>query len=127
MMSPTTALQSPIFKGYLIIVPSALLIGGAILAFVQYGMHKELGSIWATYRSWIVIAAIGLAVVFLGRAAVIGGVFVVSVAAFRELSRKSDLSSDRWLTGAVYLGIIAVAVASLVSSPHHQEPGAGWY
>src|SRR5438105_2028425 len=110
MMTPATALESSIFKEYLVVVPCALLIGGAILAVLQYGMHKQLGSIWATYRSWIVIAAIGLTVVFLGRIAVIAGVFLVSVAAFRELARASDLSADRWLTGTVYIGLVAVAI-----------------
>src|SRR5260370_7592080 len=31
------------------------------------------------------------------------------------------------MTGAVYAGIVAVGAASLMSHPHAEEPGAGWY
>jgi phosphatidate cytidylyltransferase len=127
MMTPAIALRDPVFRTYLVIVPAALLIGGAILASVHYGMKRELGSIWATYRSWIVMAGLGLLFVFLGRLAVIAGVCALSIAAFRELARASGISRDFWLTIAVYFGIIAVAVASLVSHPSGDEPGTGWY
>ena len=127
MMTPAIALRDPVFKTYLLIVPAVLLIGGAILAVLQYGLKKELGSIWATYRSWIVMAGLGLLFVFLGRVAVIAGVCAVSLAAFREVSRVSGLSRDSWLTGAVYAGIAGVAIASLVTHPRGGEPGTGWY
>ena len=127
MMSPDIALRDPVFKTYLVIVPVALLIGGAILTIVQYGLKKELGSVWATYRSWIVMAGLGLLFVFLGRLAVIVGVCALSIAAFREFSRVSGLHRDFWLTAVVYAGIIVVAIASLVSQPLGDEPGTGWY
>jgi len=31
------------------------------------------------------------------------------------------------MTGAVYAGIVAVGVASLISDPRSEEPGPGWY
>src|SRR3954470_7814116 len=105
MMSPVSAVQDPVFRHYLVIVPSVIAGGGIVLAFMQYGMRKNLGSIWDTYRSWVVMAGVGLLVVFLGRIAVIVGVAALSIAAFRELARVSELVRDRWLTGAVYLGI----------------------
>lgn len=125
-MSPAIAIRDPVFKTYLVIVPITLVIGGLVLAVVHYGFKKELGSIWATYRSWIVMAGLGLLFVFLGRFAVIAGVCILSLAAFRELARASGLR-DIWLTSAVYSGIVAVAIASLVTHPYGQEPGTGWY
>jgi phosphatidate cytidylyltransferase len=127
MMAPAIALRDPVFRTYLVIVPAVLLFGGAILAFVQYVLQRELGSIWATYRSWIVMAGLGLLFVFLGRLAVIAGVCALAVAAFRELARASGLSRDFWLTSVAYIGIIGVAIASLVSHPRGDEPGTGWY
>ena len=127
MMAPAIALRDPVFKTYLVIVPVALLIGGAVLATIQYGLKKELGSIWATYRSWIVMAGLGLLFVFLGRLAVIAGVCALSISAFKELSRASALHRDFWLTTTVFLGIIAVGIASLVSHPSGDETGTGWY
>src|SRR5689334_16921423 len=79
MMSPNAALTDPIFRAYLVIVPLSLVVGGIILVVLQYGFRKELGSIWLTYRSWIVMAAIGLIFVGLGRLAVIAGVTLLSL------------------------------------------------
>jgi phosphatidate cytidylyltransferase len=101
--------------------------GGGILAILQYGLKKELGPIWATYRSWIVMATLGLLFVFLGRVAVISGLTMLSILAFREFARATDLSRDRWLTGVAYAGIVAVGIASLIYDPRGLEPGSGWY
>jgi len=127
MMSPVRALHDPIFRQYLLIVPIALLCGGIILSFLQYGLKIRLGSIWATYRSWIVMATIGLLVVFAGRVPVILGVAVLSVFAFREFARVSNLAQDRWLTSVVYAAIATVAIASLVPEPHRAAASYGWY
>ena len=127
MMSPGAALSDPVFRAYLVIVPVALACGGAILAFVQYGLKRNLGSIWATYRSWIVMAMIGLLVVFAGRVAVIAGVALLSALAFREFARVSALDRDSWLTGTVYIGIVPLAFASLMSDPHGDQSDTGWY
>jgi len=114
MMSPQIALHNPVFRAYCAIVVVGLVCGGIVLAFVQYGFKKELGSIWATYRSWIVMALIGLLCVFGGRIAVIVGVGVLSLLAFREFARVSGLAADEALVGTVYAGIIALALASFV-------------
>jgi phosphatidate cytidylyltransferase len=62
------------------------------------------------------MAAIGLICVGLGRLAVIAGVTLLSIFAFREFAQVSGLTSDRWMSGAVYVGIVTVGIASLVSS-----------
>jgi phosphatidate cytidylyltransferase len=117
MMSPQIALHDPVFRAYLLIVPVSLALGGAILGFLQWGLKKELGAIWKTYRSWLVMASIGLLVVFVGRVPVIAGVTLLSIFAFNEFARSSGLYSDWWMTGVVYAGIVAVGTASW----------AGWY
>jgi len=110
-MSPQTALHDPVFRAYLLIVPVSLGLGGAILGFLHGGLKKELGSIWKTYRSWLVMASIGLLVVFAGRVPVIVGVTLLSVFGFKEFARSSGLYRDWWMTGAVYAGIVAVGVS----------------
>ncbi len=127
MMSPQTALHDPVFRAYLLIVPVSLGLGGAILGFLHWGLKKELGSIWKTYRSWLVMASIGLLVVFAGRVPVIVGVTLLSVFGFKEFARSSGLYRDWWMTGAVYAGIVAVGIASWGPHPRGEEPGAGWY
>jgi len=127
MISPQAALHDPVFRAYLLIVPATLALGGAVLGFLSWGLKKELGPIWKTYRSWLVMAAIGLLVVFAGRMAVIGGVTLLSIFGFKEFARASGLYRDWWMTGAVYAGIFAVGVASFMPQPRGQEPGSGWY
>jgi phosphatidate cytidylyltransferase len=127
MISPQTAPHDPVFRAYLLIVPVSLALGGAILGFLSWGLKKELSPVWKTYRSWLVMASLGLIVVFTGRVEVIAGVTLLSVFAFREFAHSSGLYHDRWMTGAVYAGIIVVGIASWVPHPPDEEPGTGWY
>src|SRR3954465_4323872 len=127
MMSPQNALHDPIFRGYLWIVPISLLIAGGVLAFLHLALKKELGPIWATYRSWLIMAPIALAIVFAGRVPTILGVTLLAIFGFKEFARASGLYRDWWMTGAVYAGIVAVGIASLLPQPNGLEPGTGWY
>ena len=127
MMSPRIALHDPIFRAYLCIVPISLVIGGAVLGFLRWGLKKEIESIWRTYCSWLIMATIGLLVVFAGRVSTIVGVMLLAIFAFKEFARASGLYRDWWMTGAVYAGIVTVGVASLMPHPRGQEPGTGWY
>src|SRR5438477_495683 len=127
MMSPQTALNDSVFRAYLLIVPLSLAIGGGILGFLHWGLKKKLDAIWRTYRSWLVMAPIGLLVVFAGRVPVIFGVTLLSIFGFKEFARSSGLYRDWWMTGAVYAGVVAVGIASWIPHPRGEEPGAGWY
>jgi phosphatidate cytidylyltransferase len=126
-MSPQIALHDPIFRAYFFIVLISLASGGAILGFLRVVLKKETASMFKTYWSWLVIAAIGLLVVFAGRIPTIVGVTLLAIFAFKEFARASGLYRDWWMTGAVYAGIITVGAASLMSHPRGEEPGNGWY
>jgi phosphatidate cytidylyltransferase len=118
MMSLQEALHDPIFRAYLYIVPASLLLGGFVLGFLRVVLHKKLGSIWDTYRSWLIMAPVALAVVFAGRIACIAGVTLLAIFGFKEFARVSGLDRDGWMAGAVYAGILGMGAASLVSYPH---------
>jgi phosphatidate cytidylyltransferase len=126
-MSPHAALHDSIFRLYCAIIVSSLVGGGGVLAVLQFGFHKRLGAVWSTYRSWLVIAPIGLGVVFAGRVPAIIGVTLLAIFGFKEFARASGLYRDWWMTGAVYAGICVVGSASLMRDPHRGEPGEGWY
>jgi phosphatidate cytidylyltransferase len=126
-MSPQTALHDPVFRNYFVIVLVSLIVGGAILGFLRFVLKKETASMFRTYWSWILMAGIGIIVVFLGRIPTIVGVTLLAVFAFKEFARASGLYRDWWMTVAVYAGIIAVGVASLISHPRGAELGTGWY
>ncbi len=127
MMSPQIALHDPVFRAYLILVPISLGLGGLILVFLRLALHKKLGAVWDTYRSWLIMSPIALAVVWAGRVPTIVGVTLLAIFAFKEFARASGLYRDWWMTGASYAGIIAVGVASLLPHPRGLEPGSGWY
>ena len=126
-MSPGNALHDPVFRTYLLIVPALISCGGVILAILQYGFRKQLDGIWDTWRSWIVMAAIGLLFVFAGRVATITGVTLLSILAFKEFASTSRLDHDRWMTGVVYAGIIMVGLVSILYGLPGQEIDSGWY
>jgi phosphatidate cytidylyltransferase len=127
MMSPQVALHDPVFRVYLFIVPISLAMGGAVLGFIHSILKKDIASMWRTYCSWLVIATIGLLVVFAGRTPTIAGITLLAIFGFKEFARASGLYRDWWMTGAVYGGIITVGVASLMPHPRGEEPGTGWY
>ena len=126
-MSPHQALHDPVFHAYLRIIFGSLAAGGIVLGLVHWGLKKPLGSIWSTYRSWLVLAPIGLAVIFAGRVPTIIGVTLLAIFGFKEFARASGLYRDWWMTGAVYAGIVTVGAASLMPHPRGEEPGPGWY
>ena len=111
-MSPSgAALDSHVFRLYLYLVVGVLFIAGGVIAFLQFVLHKNVRSIWLTYKSWLImIPLIGLAI-FLGRWAVIGGVTFLSIFGFKEYARATGLYRDWWMTGAVYLAIVAIGIA----------------
>jgi phosphatidate cytidylyltransferase len=126
-MSPQHALHDPIFLAYLRVIFVSLFVGGVVLGILHWGFKKDLGSIWSTYRSWLVMAPVGLAAVFAGRVPTIIGVTLLAIFGFKEFARASGLYRDWWMTGAVYAGIATVGVASLTAHPRGEEPGPGWY
>jgi phosphatidate cytidylyltransferase len=126
-MSPQIALHDPVFRAYFAIVLVSLAVGGAVLGFLRFILKRDTASMFQTYWSWILMAGIGLLVVFLGRIPTIVGVTLLAIYAFKEFARASGLYRDWWMTGAVYAGIIAVGVASLISHRRGEEPGPGWY
>jgi phosphatidate cytidylyltransferase len=127
MMSPQIALHDPVFRAYFDIVTTSLVIGGLVLSLLRWGLKKEIGAMWQTYRSWLIMAPVALAVVFLGRVPTIIGVTLLAIFGFKEFARASGLYRDWWMTGAVYAGIIAVGGAALIAHPRGYEPGPGWY
>jgi phosphatidate cytidylyltransferase len=127
IMSPHDALQSGIFRAYFFIVTGLLLLAGLLLISAKWGMKKQMASMWATYRSWLIMAPLVLGCIFAGRVTVIIFFCILAGLGFKEFARATGLYRDWWLTGAVYLGIIAVGVTSLIRQPHGLEPGEGWY
>lgn len=124
-MSPTAALESDIFLRYVRLAVIVLGGVGLLLLVLTYGFKREVGGVWRTYRGWLVMVPIVLAVLFAGRAATIVGVALLALFGFKEFARATGLYRDWWMTGAVYVGIAAVAASSLVSDPTTGVPG--WY
>jgi phosphatidate cytidylyltransferase len=117
-MNLRAALADPVFRRYAILIVSLLAGSGALLAVLTFGLRENIGKVWTIWRSWIVMAPLGLLVVALGREATIVGVLLVAVFAFKEFARATGLYRDWWMTAAVYLALLATAVAAFW--PHHR-------
>ena len=127
MMSPQIALHDPVFRAYFGIVTASLLVGGLVLSLLHWGLKKETSAMWKTYRSWLIMAPVALAVIFLGRVPTIIGVTLLAIFGFKEFARASGLYRDWWMTGAGYAGIVTVGVAAFMPHPRGDESGPGWY
>jgi phosphatidate cytidylyltransferase len=120
-------MQSDVFRTYFFIMAAVLVAAGLVLSFLRWGLKKEIASIWATYRSWLVMAPLVLAIIFAGRVPLIVFFCFISALAFKEFARATGLYRDWWMTGAVYLGIVAIGLTSLIHQPQGEERGEGWY
>jgi phosphatidate cytidylyltransferase len=123
-VSINSALGSPIFLTYLAIVGGLLATAGFLLALVTL-LGKNVSSVWATYRGWLVMVPIVIGTIFLGRSATIIGITLLALFGFREYARATGLYVDWLLTGTVYVGIGVLGVISYVSDPRLEGPG--WY
>ena len=109
-MTPSAALHDPAFRIYLVLVLVLLLGAGIVLALLQFVFRVKLGSVWKTYRSWLVLAPLVALMIFAGRVPFVVGVTIVSLLACREFSQVSGLGRDRWMTGAIYAAILLTAL-----------------
>jgi len=125
MTSPTLALGNSTLLTYVVIVATLQGSIGLLLLVLSYGFGFGLGSVWRTYRSWLVMVPLVLVVLLAGRAVTILSVAALAGLAFSEFARATGLDRDSWITGAVYFGIAAVAATSLVEDPWLHVHG--WY
>ena len=116
--------NSSIFLGYVIIIGALLLLAGLLLVVLRLS-GKDVSSPLATYRGWLVMIPIVLVTLLLGREATIAGVTLLAAFGFREFARATGLYADWWMTGIVYLAIVALGAVALVTDPRLGQPG--WY
>ena len=123
-MTIELAIGNPVFLRYLAITGALLLISGLLLAVLRM-IGRDVSSPLATYRGWLVMTPIVLATLLLGREATIVGVTLLAAFGFREFARATGLYEDWWLTGIVYLAIVALGAVTLMTDPRLDQPG--WY
>src|SRR5947199_8614818 len=102
-MSPTMALQSPVFLFYLALAANLLVLAGALLAVLKWGLRKNVGHAWTAYCGWLFMVPLLLLVFFLGRETAIVFVTLVAIFGFQEFARATGLDHDWIIAGAVYL------------------------
>ncbi len=124
-MSPTAACQSPVFLFYLGAAAALLVVAGAALAVLRWGLGRDVGHAGRSYFGWLVLVPLGLGAIFLGRESAIVFFTLVAIFGFKEFARATGLYADWYMTGAVYLAIVAVGLTCLVADPGDGRPG--WY
>jgi phosphatidate cytidylyltransferase len=124
-MSPSAAIDSPVFLFYLGVAVGLLLLAGAVIGGLRWGLRRNVDHAWQAYRGWLIMVPLVLGAIFLGRVAAIVFFTVLALFACKEFARATGLYHDWFMTGGVYLGIIAGGVTSLVVDPKLGVPG--WY
>jgi phosphatidate cytidylyltransferase len=124
-MSPRAAIASPVFWFYLGVAAGLLVVAGVVLAVLRRRHRERTEHAWRSYLGWLILVPLGMGSIFLGREATIVFFTVVAVFGFKEFARATGLYADWYMTGGVYLGIVACGVTSLVTDPVLHVPG--WY
>jgi phosphatidate cytidylyltransferase len=125
-MSPHAAIESPVFLFYLAVAVGLLIVAGVVLLLLRRRLGSAAEHAWRAYLGWLILVPLGMGAIFLGREATIVFLTIIAVFGFKEFARATGLYADWWMTGCVYLGIIATGLASLVPDPN-QEQRLGWY
>ena len=124
-MNLHAALRSLVVQIYLAIFVAILAIAGGVLAWLSFGLRKDVRSIWATYSSWLVLIPVTIGALVLGRVPFIVLLVLFSIFGVKEFARATGLYKDWWMTGTVYLAIIVAGITILMHDPHRGSPG--WY
>ena len=123
-MSPQAALESPAFWFYTTGAMGLLLFAGVVIALLKWCLGKDVDHAWRAYCGWLLLVPAAFGCVFLGRNVTIAFLTVVALAGFREFARATGLYRDWIMTGAVYLGILAMGIiASLGDQVEGREGG----
>ncbi len=123
-MTPA-AWQWVVWERYAAILLGLLFLVGLLLAVLKWVFHKDVRTVFLTYRSWLLIVPVTLAAIALGRITTIVLFTLLSMGGFKELARATGLYRDWFMTIAVYLMILVTGVCALVNDPSVHEHG--WY
>jgi phosphatidate cytidylyltransferase len=129
-MSPREAWASDVFRSYAALIVGFLLAAGLVLAVFRWVFHRDVSHAWKSYRAWLVMIPLMLGAIYLGRVPLIVFLNLVALFAFKEYARATGLYRDWFMTGTVYLGIIAVGVVTIIHDPDPdpaKKDFLGWY
>ncbi|MBC8351249.1 MAG: phosphatidate cytidylyltransferase [Planctomycetes bacterium] len=117
--------MSDVFRLYLSIIATWLVLAGIVLAILSWGLKRNVGNVWSIYRSWLVMIPVAMSCIYLGRVATIVFVTALMLVACYEFSRATNLTRDRWMMSAVLLLVGATSLTALVHDPFQARPG--WF
>lgn len=105
------ALHDPVFRAYAAILVLVLVLAGLVLVLLQFAFRVELGSVWKTYFSWLIMAPLAALAILGGRVVFIVGVLALALCAAREFTRVAKL--ERPTSAVVGAGITALGFCAL--------------
>jgi phosphatidate cytidylyltransferase len=121
------AWASPVYRAYAFIIAGLLALGAVALVVVGRVLKKDVSKVWVIWRSWLIMAPLGMVVVALGREASIAGGALLALLGFKEYARATGLYRDRAMTLVVYGAIVVMAVAAWVADPTTGGARLGWF
>lgn len=115
--------MDPLFLQYCWILGGCLLAAAAGIAIAGLA-GRNVARVWPTYRSWLVIIPLAMAMIYLGPIAVTLGFAALSLVGCYEYARATSLTTHR--SNMIVMGLLVVFtyVAPLLSGVVGQ--GGGW-
>ena len=123
-MSPSAALESPIFRIYATIAILLLVAGGAAIQILKRTSSRNVEQAWNSYRGWLIMIPLVFGAIFLGRAATIAFFTLLAIFGAKEFARATGLYRDWTMMGVVYASIIACGIVSWMPDLTTGKPGA---
>jgi phosphatidate cytidylyltransferase len=120
------ALHDRTVRIYAMLIAGVLAGAGGVLAFLTWRMRKDVAKIWIIYKSWLFMAPLAIVAVILGRETVIVLLVTLSMLGIKEFARATGLYRDWWMTGAVYVAVIATGITILTPDPFVRAY-PGWF
>ncbi len=123
-MSLRAALESDVFRIYVILLITALAVAGPVIAVLKYAWKRNVDHAARSYRGWLVMIPLVLVCLLLGRIPTIVFFTVLAVFAFKEYARATGLYCDWPMTGVVYCGILGLGTITVMWDPVYDVPGS---
>jgi phosphatidate cytidylyltransferase len=124
-MSPRAALESPVFRTYVVLVAGIAIVAWLSLMLLRRFAGRDVSHAFASFRGWLIMAPTVLVAIFLGRIVMISVICGLAALALVEYARATGLARDRLLLGVALANVAAMGLA--VAMGQRLAPYVDWY
>ncbi len=87
-MSPSLALESPIFRTYAAVILGLLFLAGIAIQLLKRYSTRDVTHAWKSYCGWLIMVPLLLLAIFLGRIATVVFFMLISIFGIKEFAER---------------------------------------